>query len=281
MHYSGRRSRHRPLGVRQRRLRQHRQPGADPAAGRRRPAARRPADHRAERRTASCSSPAASSPVLVRANFDDARIWGSSTALDWRSAAGWSVATAFTYLHAADTATGLRAEHRGRHAGARRLPEAALRSTRAAGSGSSRTCTPPAQQDRLSTLDLEDRRTGAHPHAQRASRTSSSTARRRAAGSAPGADGIAGTADDVLTATGETLAQIQDAGARRGRRLRAALHVGARLRDRRRAGRPAARQRGTSWSSTSRTSAIGTTAASRGAWTPRAAASRSPTETRF
>jgi hypothetical protein len=63
--------------------------------------------------------------------------------------------------------------------------------------------------DRLSTLDLDDRRTGAGR-----SRTSirnfflnGATARGYIG---PGADGAVGTADDLLLVTGETLAQIQD-----------------------------------------------------------------------
>jgi hemoglobin/transferrin/lactoferrin receptor protein len=65
-----------------------------------------------------------------------------------------------------------------------------------------------ARNTRLSTLDLEDRRSGA-------TRTRSSiqsffrngaTARGWVT---PGADGTSGTADDLLSATGETLAQVQ------------------------------------------------------------------------
>jgi hemoglobin/transferrin/lactoferrin receptor protein len=65
-----------------------------------------------------------------------------------------------------------------------------------------------ARQTHLSTLDLEDRRTGA-------TRTRSSiknffyngaTARGWVS---PGPDGVAGNADDTLLATGETLAQTQ------------------------------------------------------------------------
>jgi hypothetical protein len=65
------------------------------------------------------------------------------------------------------------------------------------------------RQDRLSSLDLEDRRTGA-------TRTRSTirnfflngaTAR---GWTGPGADGVRGSGDDVLIATGETLTQVQD-----------------------------------------------------------------------
>ena len=65
------------------------------------------------------------------------------------------------------------------------------------------------RQDHLSTLALEDRRTGA-------TRTRSSIASffrngARARGLiGPGMDGTFGTADDILLATGETLTQVQD-----------------------------------------------------------------------
>jgi len=66
-----------------------------------------------------------------------------------------------------------------------------------------------ARQDRLSSLDLEDRRTGA-------TRTRSQIQNffRRGATNrgfiSPGPNGTFGNADDFLTPTGETLAQIQD-----------------------------------------------------------------------
>ncbi|MEP7118172.1 MAG: TonB-dependent receptor, partial [Acidobacteriota bacterium] len=46
-------------------------------------------------------------PVLVRDNFDNARIWGLEHALTATLGHGVMARTAFTYLHAADTATGL------------------------------------------------------------------------------------------------------------------------------------------------------------------------------
>jgi hypothetical protein len=66
-----------------------------------------------------------------------------------------------------------------------------------------------ARQARLSSLDLDDRRTGA----QRSRSTirsfflNGATARGWVG---PGSDRVAGTVDDLLMATGETLAQIQD-----------------------------------------------------------------------
>ena len=66
-----------------------------------------------------------------------------------------------------------------------------------------------ARQDRLSSLDLEDRRTGATRSRAgiRSFFLNGATARGLVA---PGPDGFFGTADDFLKATGETLPQIQD-----------------------------------------------------------------------
>ena len=150
---------------------------------------------------------ASSSPVLVRTNFGDARIYGFEHTLDWTVARGWSLHTAFTYLHAADTSTGAPPNIEG----GTPAPDAYVKLRYVAPAGrwwAESYVHLAARQDRLSTLDLEDRRTGA-------TRTRSNirnffyngaTARGWVA---PGADGIAGTADDILTTTGETLAQVQ------------------------------------------------------------------------
>ena len=100
------------------------------------------------------------------------------------------------------------AEHRGGHAGAGRLRDRALHRAERALVGRAY-LHGAARQSRLSTLDLEDRRTGATR-----SRTSirnfflnGATVRGWVT---PGPDAVPGTADDVLTVTGETVAQIQD-----------------------------------------------------------------------
>ena len=65
-----------------------------------------------------------------------------------------------------------------------------------------------ARQERLSTLDLGDRRTGASR--SRSSIASFFTNGARARGLvSSGPDGVAGNADDVLLPTGETLAEVQ------------------------------------------------------------------------
>jgi hemoglobin/transferrin/lactoferrin receptor protein len=151
--------------------------------------------------------PASPSPVLVRTNFGDARIYGIEHRMDWRPRAAWTIGTVFTYLHAADKATGAPPNIEGGtpapdgyltarylHAGGRFWVEPYLHAA--------------ARQTHLSTLDLEDRRTGATR-----TRTSirsffynGATARGWVA---TGPDGVAGNADDVLLVTGETLAQVQ------------------------------------------------------------------------
>jgi len=150
---------------------------------------------------------AATTPVLVRANFDDARVWGFEYRGDLRFNDRWSANSLFTYIHAADERTGLPPNIEGgtppadgflslRYESARRWwVEPYLHAT--------------GRQDRLSTLDLDDRRTGAAR-----SRTSIGNFFRNGARArgliGPGTDITLGTADDILLATGETLLQIQD-----------------------------------------------------------------------
>ena len=151
--------------------------------------------------------PASSSPVLVRTNFGDARIYGVEHELEWRPARAWTVGTAFTYLHAADKASGLPPNIEG----GTPAPDGYLRVRYLDGSG--RFWVEPymhaaARQSRLSSLDLEDRRTGA-PRSRSNIRSffyNGATARGWVG---PGPDGVAGNGDDVLLATGETLAQVQ------------------------------------------------------------------------
>ncbi|MEI6669051.1 MAG: TonB-dependent receptor [Acidobacteriota bacterium] len=151
--------------------------------------------------------PASSSPVLVRVNYGNARITGFEHRLDWSVAPGWSVGTVLTLLHAKDTATGLAPNIEGGTPG----PDFYLKLRYSARSG--RYWVEPilhvvGEQTRLSTLDLEDRRTGATRTLAsiRSFFYNGATARGWVS---PGPDGVAGTADDVLTVTGETLAQVQ------------------------------------------------------------------------
>ncbi len=146
-------------------------------------------------------------PVLVRANFDHARIWGLEHSAELRFGQV-SAKSAFTLLRARDVDTGRPPNIEG----GTPAPELWLsaRWQRPAGGW---WVEPYAhfgwKQTRLSSLDLGDRRTGAGR-----SHSSITAFFRNGATNrgwvAPGADGVPGTADDILSVTGETLAQIQD-----------------------------------------------------------------------
>ncbi|MCI0337287.1 MAG: TonB-dependent receptor [Acidobacteria bacterium] len=152
--------------------------------------------------------PASTNPVLIRSNYGDARIHGIEQSLELRVTNNWTVSQNYTWLHAEDRRTGLPPNIEGgtpAPQGSLRLRydwprrrfwiEPYLYGAR--------------RQDRLSTLDLEDRRTGATR-----SRTNirnfflnGATARGLVV---PGTDGRFGTADDILNPTGETLVQVQN-----------------------------------------------------------------------
>ncbi len=147
-----------------------------------------------------------SSPVLIRANQENSRIWGiehEGKMKIWNSLA---LRTSATYLHAALSETGAPPNIEGGIPN----PEAwiSLRWTHQ---------TPPfyiepyahlaAEQTRLSTLDLGDRRTGSSRSRSGITAFFNNGAKARGYTSA-GADARFGTADDTLIATGETLTQI-------------------------------------------------------------------------
>lgn len=151
---------------------------------------------------------AATNPVLVRANYDDARIWGIEHTGEFKLTKSLTLNTVATYLRAKDTETGLAPNIEGGSP----APDGYLMLRYTAPSGrwwAQAYLHAALRQSRLSTLDLEDRRTGATR-----SRTSirnffyNGAAARGWVG--PGPDGVAGTSDDVLIVTGETLAQVQD-----------------------------------------------------------------------
>ncbi|HEX8089141.1 MAG TPA: TonB-dependent receptor, partial [Blastocatellia bacterium] len=151
---------------------------------------------------------ASTNPVLVRANFDDARIYGFEHTLDAKVANDWSVGTILTYIHARDKRTDLPPNIEG----GTPAPDGYLK-IRYAPSGGKFWVEPyihaANRQDRLSSLDLEDRRTGAARSRGAVANFFNNGARARGLVSA-GPDGTAGNADDRLIATGETLAQVQD-----------------------------------------------------------------------
>jgi outer membrane receptor protein involved in Fe transport len=146
-------------------------------------------------------------PVLVRANVDNARIWGVEHALQARLGPAVTLRTAFTYIRAVDTGTGLPPNIEGGTPAPdlfvtlRWAPSRAVWVEPYAHAA--------ARQTRLSTLDLGDRRIGSgRTRASIRSFFFNGATARGWIGAGP--DNAPGTTDDVLLATGETLAQIQD-----------------------------------------------------------------------
>ncbi|GBC80935.1 Colicin I receptor [bacterium HR10] len=150
---------------------------------------------------------ASSAPVLVRANFGDARFWGIEQMWTVELSERWSLDILHTHISAKDRRTG-------------RPPN--IEASLPAPDGWIRLRYMPlrrfwiepylhaaARQTRLSTLALEDRRTGAMR-----SRASIASFFRNGATVrglvAPGPDGRFGTDDDFLIPTGETLTQVQN-----------------------------------------------------------------------
>ena len=145
-------------------------------------------------------------PVLIRSNQENSRIFGVEHEMRVKLSHTFSLRTSATYLHAELSATGappnieggtpnpdawiaLRWKHKTRPLYVE--PYAHLAS----------------EQRRLSTLDLDDRRTGASRSRNSITAFFNNGARARGYVSA-GLDGRFGTADDTLIATGESLAQI-------------------------------------------------------------------------
>lgn len=154
--------------------------------------------------------PASAAPVLVQANFGDARMKGVEYEVDLRLGDSWLFGGNFTYVHAADRATG-----EPPNLGGAGIPgPLGFLRLHYGPSGASYWVegytTLTGRQERLSSLDLADRRTGA-------TRTRDNIRNFFRRGAcvrglvAPGPDGVCGTNDEnVLLATGETLQQVQD-----------------------------------------------------------------------
>ena len=145
-------------------------------------------------------------PVLVRANFDNARIWGIEHSLLATITSSLTARTTFTYLRAKDTDTNLPPNIEG--GTPKPVLNALVRWTHSSGKVY---VEPYAQyawkQTHLSSLDLGDRRTGSSRSTGNIRNFFNNGARNRG-WIGNGADGIANTTDDVLILTGETLAQI-------------------------------------------------------------------------
>ena len=151
---------------------------------------------------------ASGTPVLVRSNFTSAKIFGVEYELEAHITSSLQFRGNFTYIRAEDKATGLPPNIEGGTP-----PPTGFLSLKYAPIGKrywiEGYATLANKQDRLSSLDLSDRRTGAP-------RTRAQIANffRRGAcvrGLTNNPNGICGTGDEtILLATGETLAQVQD-----------------------------------------------------------------------
>jgi outer membrane receptor protein involved in Fe transport len=148
------------------------------------------------------------SPVLVQANFTNTRLKGFEYETEYHFNDSWVVAGNYTYVHAADRLTG-----EPPNLGGGGLPPQTGFLRLLYRPSSKRYwiegyTTLAGRQDRLSTLDLADRRTGGAR-----SRTNIQNFFRRGACvrglTTPGTTGC-GSAGGILIPTGETLAQVQD-----------------------------------------------------------------------
>lgn len=152
---------------------------------------------------------APTTPVLVRANFTDARIFGLEYTLNARLHRDWSFGGNFTLLRAEDKATGEPPNIEGGTP-----PTAAFLRLRYEPLGKrywvEGYSTLATRQNRLSTLDLGDRRTGA-PRSRNSIRDYFRRGGCMRGLVAPGPDGVCGTNDEtILLPTGETLLQVQN-----------------------------------------------------------------------
>ena len=215
-------------GVRQQHPRQHPEAGADPSAGRGRHA--RSAPRRSPRRTptAWCSSPRRRR-----------RCWFATTSTTRGSGASRLSGEvpvegrpdAERNLHLPSTHATPRPTCRRTSRAARRRRSSTcwrpLRADRAAGGGCSRTCAS-RPTSRTCRRSISATAAPARIARARASAASSSTAPRPAAGCRPGPTACVGTADDVLTSTGENARADPEPRAGYGQQ-RAAVHAGGRL----------------------------------------------------
>jgi hemoglobin/transferrin/lactoferrin receptor protein len=151
---------------------------------------------------------ASTTPVLIRTNFTDAVISGFEGTFDARLHRQWSVGANFTYLRAVDKGNGRPPNIEGGTPptwGFLRL-RYETSNGRVWIEGYS---TLADRQNRLSSLDLSDRRTGGtRTRAQIANFFNRGARFHGLIG--PGPDGIPGNADDRLLFTNETVSQVQN-----------------------------------------------------------------------
>ena len=152
--------------------------------------------------------PLSTAPVLVRANYTDAKLFGFEYELESQITRDFKFQGNFTYIRAEDKATGEPPNIEGGTP-----PPTGFLSLKYAPAGRrfwiEAYSNLALKQDRLSTLDLSDRRTGA-PR----SRSQIANFFRRGAcvrGLTNNPDGVCGTGDETtLLPTGETLLQVQN-----------------------------------------------------------------------
>lgn len=152
--------------------------------------------------------PLSASPVLVRANYTDAKLIGFESAFETALTDEFKFRSNFTYIRAEDKATGEPPNIEGGTP-----PPTGFLSLRYAPVGKrfwvESYSTFALKQDRLSSLDLSDRRTGATR-----SRSQIANFFRRGAcvrGLTNNPDGICGSGDEtILLPTGETILQVQN-----------------------------------------------------------------------
>jgi hemoglobin/transferrin/lactoferrin receptor protein len=151
---------------------------------------------------------AATTPVLVRANVDNARSWGFEHQGRYELTPDLSLRTVFTYYNVKDTKTNLAPNIEGGIP----APDGYLTLQYAPPGGRwwlQSYLHAAAEQANLSSLDLSDRRTAA-PRNRNTIRAFFLNGATNRGWVSAGPDAVMGTSDDLLTATGETLAQIQD-----------------------------------------------------------------------
>jgi outer membrane receptor protein involved in Fe transport len=153
--------------------------------------------------------PLSTSPVLVQANFNNTRLKGAEFDFNYRFLDDWMLGGNYSYVYAEDKATG-DAPNLG---GGGIPPQFGLLRLRYQPYGNKfwieGYTNLAGRQDRLSTLDLSDRRTGAAR-----SRAQIQNFFRRGACvrgiTTPGTNGQCGSAGGILIATGESLVQVQN-----------------------------------------------------------------------